>query len=253
MKLLQNALSSFRKVGLEKEPVGIKYCFFRPGGMEHMAEGKNLSFCEMVVEAQQAKTPFYFSKNNNEACVGKILLGMEDMEPFAHSGQIGSRLEIFQEPRANYIFYQHVPKIEKGVINYVAFSSLEEVTFEPDLILISATVEQAEVIMRAMSYSTGEIFTSMTTPVMGCAWAFIYPYKTGKVNYLIPEMVHGMKGRQLFPKNSILVSIPYQWIPTVIDNLSEMKIELTSHARKEQYLAEFEGTITELMERSKNP
>jgi len=62
---------------------------------------KNLSFCEMIYEVWQTDEPFYFSKENNETCVGKILLGMEDMAPFAESGQIGARLQIFQEPRAN--------------------------------------------------------------------------------------------------------------------------------------------------------
>ena len=53
----------------------------------------------MINETWQADEPFYFSKENNETCVGKILLGMEDMAPFAESGQIGERLQIFQEPR----------------------------------------------------------------------------------------------------------------------------------------------------------
>ena len=50
--------------------------------MEQLSIDKNLSFCEMLKEAQQRGTPFHFGKENNEACVGKILLGMEDMEPY---------------------------------------------------------------------------------------------------------------------------------------------------------------------------
>ena len=71
---------------------------------------KNLSFCEMLKESWDSQIPFYFSKDYNESSVGKILLGMADMEAFAESGQIGARLEIFQEPRANYNFYKYVPK-----------------------------------------------------------------------------------------------------------------------------------------------
>ena len=48
----------------------------------------------LLKEAQQTGNAFYFAKENSEACVGKILLGMEDMEPFAESGQIGDRLNI---------------------------------------------------------------------------------------------------------------------------------------------------------------
>ena len=42
----------------------------------------------MLREAQQAGAPFYFGKENNEACVGKILLGMEEMEPFLRGGEM---------------------------------------------------------------------------------------------------------------------------------------------------------------------
>ncbi len=253
MRPLKQDLSAFRRFEFPRPPVGVKFLFFRPEGIEQLAMDRNLSFCEMLTEAQQTGTPFYFSRENNEACVGKILLGMEEMEPFAESGQIGARLGIFQEPRANYIFYQYVPRFDKGNVNYVAFSPLDTLTFEPDVLVIAATPSQAEIVMRAMTYSTGELYTSTTTPVMGCAWLFIHPYQSGKVNYLIPEMIHGMKGRELFAEGTILISIPYQWIPIITQNLQEMEIHLPSHASKEQYLEEFGGIIGELVQEAEHP
>jgi uncharacterized protein (DUF169 family) len=59
---------------------------------------------------------------------------MKKMESFAESGQIGARLEIFQKPRANHAFYKHVPKFENGIVNYVAFSPLDKLTYEPDVL-----------------------------------------------------------------------------------------------------------------------
>jgi uncharacterized protein (DUF169 family) len=253
MRPLQTDLSIYSKLNFERPPVGVKFLFFKPEGIEQLAIDKNLSFCEMLKEAQKTATPFYFGKDNNEACVGKILLGMQDMEPFAESGQIGARLEIFQEPRANYIFYQYVPKLGRGIVNYVAFSPIDKLAFEPDLLIITATPSQAEIVMRAMSYSTGELYNSKTSPVMGCAWVYIYPYQSGKVNYIIPEMIHGMKGRELFPGGSILISIPYHWIAIITQNLQEMKWHLPSHTSKKQYLEEFGKIIGELVEESQKP
>jgi uncharacterized protein (DUF169 family) len=253
MRPLQTDLSIYSKFIFERPPIGVKFLFFRPEGMEQLAIDKNLSFCEMLKEAQITATPFYFGKENNESCVGKILLGMQDMEPFAESGQIGDRLGIFQESRANYIFYQYVPKFGKGTVNYVAFSPIDKLAFDPDLLIITATPSQAEIVMRAMTYSTGELYHSKTTPVMGCAWIYIYPYQSGKVNYIIPEMVHGMRGRELFSGGSILISIPYHWIPIITQNLKEMKWHLPSHTNKEQYFAEFGKIIGELVKESQNP
>jgi uncharacterized protein (DUF169 family) len=253
MRPLHTNLSIYNKFNFERPPVGVKFLFFKPEGMKPLPIDKNLSFCEMLVEAQKTSTPFYFGKEHNETCVGKILLGMQEMEPFAESGQIGARLEIFQEPRANYIFYQYVPKFNKNTVNYIAFAPIDKLAFERDLLIITATPSQAEIVMREMTYSTGELYNSKTTSVMGCAWIYIYPYQSGKVNYIIPEMVHGMKGRVLFPEGSLLISISYHWIPTITQNLQEMKWHLPSHTSKEQYLAEFGKIIGDLLKESQKP
>ncbi len=254
MRPLQTDFSIYNKLNLTTPPIGVKFLFFRPKGIEQLAMDKSLSFCEMLREAQTTKKPFYFSKDNNETCVGKILLGMDEMVPFAETGQIGARLDIFQEPRANYAFYKYVPKFPKGTVNYVAFSPLDQLTFEPDVVIFATPPGQAEIIMRSMTYSTGELYVSKTTPVMGCAWLYIYPFQNGKVNYLLPEMVHGLKGRELFSEETVLISVPYQWIPTMIQNLKEMKLHLPSHTGgKEQYLAEFGNILGELAKESENP
>jgi len=253
MRLLQTDLSVYARFKFQRPPLGIKFLFFKPEGISPLKQDKALSLCEMMVEAQQAGMPFYFEKSFNEACVGKILLGMQDMEGFAESGQIGEKLGIFQEARANYAFYQHVPKFPRGVVNYVAFSTLDQLTFEPDLLLVTADHSQAEIVMRSMTYSTGELYSSQTTPVMGCAWVFIYPFQSGKVNFIIPELVHGMKGRELFPKDAVLISIPYQWIPTMTRNLNEMQWHMPSHESKSRYLAEFGSILADLGEKARQP
>ncbi len=250
---LESDFSIYNKIGFEKPPVGIKFSFFKPEGIAPLPMDKNLSFCEMLKESQQTGTPFFFSKENNEACVGKFLLGMEGMAAFAESGQIGARLQIFQEPRANFAFYQHVPKFDAGIVNYVAFSPIDKLTFEPDVLVIAATPGQGEIVMRAMTYSTGELYTSRTTPVMGCAWSIIYPFISGNVNYIIPELVHGMKGRQLFNENEMIISIPYQWLTVMTQNLRKMKMHLSSHNSKEEYLEEFGQIMGDLVREAENP
>jgi uncharacterized protein (DUF169 family) len=242
MKPLTTDLSIYAKFNLERPPIGVKFLFFKPDQMKSLQSEKPLSLCEILVEAQNSSFPFYFDRQYAETCVGKILLGMQDMEPFAESGQIGERLQIFQEARANYAFYQHVPKFDKNIVNHVAFAPIDKLSFEPDLLIFTADHSQAEIIMRSMTYSTGELYNSRTTPVMGCAWIFIYPFQSGKVNFIIPELIHGMKGRELFPPNSVLISVPYHWIPTMTRNLEEMTWHLPSHESKSQYLEEF-GTI----------
>ncbi|MCJ7426716.1 MAG: DUF169 domain-containing protein [Dehalococcoidales bacterium] len=166
MRPLKSDLSIYKKFNFKNPPVAVKFLLSKPEGIKQL--DKALPFCEMLREAQRGGIPFYFSKEN-ESCVGKVVLGMDDMLPFVEGGLIGPRFGIYQEPRANNKIYQYIPKFDKGIVNYVAFSPLDKLPFEPDLLVLTATPSQAEIVLRAMSYSTGEIWETRATGVLGCA------------------------------------------------------------------------------------
>ncbi|MBA7691290.1 hypothetical protein ES703_99833 [subsurface metagenome] len=207
----------------------------------------------MIKEAQQRETPFYFAKEN-EDCVGKIVLGMEDMPLFVEAGQLGPKYEIYQDARANNKIYQYIPKFKRGIVNYVAYSPLDKLAFEPDLLILTATPSQAEIVLRAMSYSTGEIWETKGTPVLGCAWLYIYPYQSGKVNYMVTGMTFGMKAKEVFEEGWMLISIPYSWIPTITQNLQEIKWVLPAYTDgREQFLKREQRVFEEAAKESQNP
>jgi uncharacterized protein (DUF169 family) len=247
----QTDLSIFKKFKFKYPPVGMKFLFHKPEGIEQI--DKNLAFCEMVAEAQRRGTPFYFTKEN-ETCFGTLALGMVDMPPFAESGQIGLKLEIFEEPRANTRLYLELPKIPRGTVNYVVLSTLDKMPFEPDVLIIMATPSQAEIILRAMSYSTGELWETKKTGVLGCAWAFVYPYQSGKINYTVTGLSMGMKAHEAFPEGWVMISIPYNWLPTITQNLKKMKWVLPAYAAgREKFVKQKMSMMEELIRESQNP
>lgn len=217
--MLKVDMSIFSKLNLERVPVGIKFCYLKPEGFERLE--KKLKLCAMVGEAQRTGQPFYMDKEN-EACFGKKVLGMEGFPSYAESGQIGYELKVFQEPRANARLYFEAPLLRANTVNYVLFSPLDKLTFDPDLLMVTANVSQAELILRAMSYSTGEPWVSKHTFVLSCAWLYAYPYITGKVNYVVSGMTSGSKASKDPPEGQIIISIPYDWIPIIAKNLQEM-------------------------------
>jgi uncharacterized protein (DUF169 family) len=250
MQALKQDLSIFKKLDFKKPPVGVKFLPTRPEGIEQL--DKELSFCEMIKEAQERGNPFYFAKEN-ETCFGKALLGMEDLPAFAEGGQVGIALEIFQEARANSNLYQHLSLLPKGIVNYVAYATLDKLMFEPDLLILLANTSQAEIVLRAMCYSTGEIRESRTTGVLGCAWIYNYPYRSGKVNFTVTGLAFGMKAKEVFEEGWILISIPYNWIPVIAQNLKEMKWVLPSYTEgREQFLKREKTNIDELARQMEN-
>src|ERR1039457_6957754 len=98
MRPLQTDLSIYKKFNLERPPVGIKYLMHKPQGYQQL--DKSLAFCEMVKEAQQRGSPFYFAKEN-ENCAGTSALGMVELGAMAYSGLLGEKFKVFQEARVN--------------------------------------------------------------------------------------------------------------------------------------------------------
>jgi uncharacterized protein (DUF169 family) len=182
---------------------------------------KILDFCEMLVEAQNGNT-FYVTKKNF-TCVGPLILGMVDSDPVFESGRVGPELEIFKNARANRGIYRFLPKLARNTANYVAFSPLGKLSFEPDVLIVTAYPGQAEIILRANSYTTGNMWSAKGTPVAACAWLYIHPYVSGEMNLMMPRFSFGMTSRRLFPEGVLLVSIPKDLLPTIAKNLQDMK------------------------------
>lgn len=219
MSSVQQDLSIFNRFRFERKPVGVKFLRTRPHGMKRL--DKILDFCEMLVEAQNGNT-FYVTKKNF-TCVGPLILGMVDSDPVFESGRVGPELEIFKNARANRGIYRFLPKMAKNTANCVAFSPLEKLSFEPDVLIVAADPSQAEIILRANSYSTGNMWSAKGTPVAACAWVYIYPYVSGELNFMMPCFSFGMKSRRLFPEGVLLISIPRGLLPSIVKSLQDMK------------------------------
>jgi uncharacterized protein (DUF169 family) len=219
MGTVPRELAILEKFDFERPPVGVKFTAARPKGLER--PGKLLDFCEMLVEAQEGRA-FYVTREDF-TCIGPLLLGMVEADPIFESGRVGPKLGAFKDERANRRIYQHLPRLPKDSIKYVAFAPLDRLTFEPDLLIVMASVSQAEILNRARAYATGEMWTARGTPVAGCAWIYVYPYLHGDVNFTVTGFGFGMKARRLFPEGRILMTIPWDRLPGIVKSLEEME------------------------------
>jgi uncharacterized protein (DUF169 family) len=221
MSPVKRDLSVFNRFNFERPPVGVKFLFNRPEGIERL--GKDTNFCSMLKEAQFSQAPFYAEPGQQMCKAGAYVWGTESQKVF-ESGLFGVALKVFKDPRADIKIHQHVRRLDKNIVRYIAFSPLDKMPFDPDLLIVMTdSVSQAEIILRAMTYTTGEKISSKMTFVMGCAWIFAYPYLTGQVNYVISGMGSGIKANKVFPPGRQIISIPYNWLPTITRNLQDME------------------------------
>ena len=215
----KNDLAILDKFEFDVQPVGVKFLAKRPDMVERLDE--NMAFCEMLKRAQEGEA--FFADAENHTCeAGLYVLGQADApEPYV-SGEFGAGLKIFEAPRTASRLYLYIPKIGRGVVNYVAFSSLDKLPFEPDLLILLAKTNQTEVLLRAMSYRSAKMWSSKFSPAIGCAWIYIYPYLTGELNYTITGLGHGMKRRKLFAEGQQIISIPFDLLTSMLQTLQDM-------------------------------
>jgi len=228
-------LSVFEKFDFEYQPVGMKILLTKPCGYRLL--DKTLAFCEMVKEAQK-EGAFYTNKESHNCMMGPYLLGMIENDAIMESGHIGPKLGTHSDPRANRRVYDQMYRLTCGTVNYVLFAPLDQIDFQPDILIVVAKPAQAEVILRAKGFYDGSGWNAKGTTIGGCNYMFMYPYVTGELNMMVSGLHHGMRARNVYPEGLLFLSIPFNLLPGIIAALNEMVWDLPQYTwGKETHLA----------------
>jgi uncharacterized protein (DUF169 family) len=211
--------SILEKLRLEVAPVGIKYLSKLPQGSAKLDE--KIALCEMLKSAFHGYS-FYAAAKNHACEAGLYVLGQTELAKQYHSGEFGAELGVFRDKRAARRLYEYIPRMAKRAAKYIAFSPLAQMTCDPDIVIILADTTQAEILLRAMSYGTGNMWHSRYSSAIGCAWLFIYPYVNGEINFIPTGLGFGMRRRKLFPEGRQFISIPTNQLPYILRTLQEM-------------------------------
>jgi len=203
----------------ETTPIGIKLTVKRVEGIPRV--NKKMTLCEMIKWSQDGNV-FYPEIEDHTCDAGLYILGQKDVEIPYINGEYGTGLQLFESPRSASRLYQHIYKIDKGTVNYLSFAPLKKLTFEPDILLITANTPQAEIILRASSYVTGDMWVSKYTAALGCDWLLVYPYISGEINHTTTGLGFGMRRRHIFPEGLIMIAIPFDKIPSLLHTLRVM-------------------------------
>jgi uncharacterized protein (DUF169 family) len=219
MVLAKKDFAILDKFNFDIQPIGVKFLVKRPDTVERL--NKSMTLCEMLKKALEGNA-FYADADNHTCDAGLHVLGQTELSDTYINGEYGTGLQVFDSPRSGSRLYHHIYTINRGVVNYVVFSPLDKLTFEPDILIITANTSQAEILLRAMSYKTGKMWISRYTSAIGCSWLFAYPYLSGEMNYITTGLGFGMRRRKLFQEGRHFMSIPFDILPSLLQTLQDM-------------------------------
>jgi uncharacterized protein (DUF169 family) len=246
--LSENAKKLIEKLNLKYPCVAIKFCFEKPDAPHY--NGDKLAYCQYVNHAQTTGKEFYITAED-DACYGKMSLGMVDKPPVTASGQAGYDFGCYKTPSACRQLYQKLPVLEPHTVNYVRFCPVKECTFDPDLLFFVADLPQADIIMRATSYISGDLWESKSSPVISCAWMYAYPIISGKVNHITTGFYHGLKRRKIYQPGLRMIAVPFQKIDEFIAALGQMDWTLIAFKEDEESKAKLKGYMEHWQEMAK--
>ncbi len=210
----------FDKFEFARKPVGVKYSMDKPEGIA--PTDKLLALCEAFKEAQTSQ-PFYITEANIQC--GEQVAGFADYPPIMYSGQLGPMFAMFGSPGANRRIYDYVPHLPLHSAPYISHASIDKMTFDPDLLIFTADTRQAEIILRASSFSDGKMWHARGSTCLACAWIYAHPYLSGEMNYTISGLGFSMKARRVLPEGLFIITFPFDTIGPLIDNLKTMEWE----------------------------
>ena len=230
--LNENDSRLLAKLETKYPPIAIKFCLEKPADAEHY-DGNKLAFCQYLKYAQDSGKHFYITAED-DACYGKLSLGMEDLQPVTASGEAGKDFGCFDTQMPNRLLYKDLPMLPKGTIRYVEYAPAVTCQFKPDLLFFVVTTEESDVIMRATSYFSGDLWESKSSPVMSCTWMYAYPLVSKKVNHITTGLYHGLRRRKAYPAGLRMISIPFNKFPEFFRALDEMDWTLIAFREDEE-------------------
>ena len=214
-------LDLFEKLDFPQKPVAVSLLREKPEGVERLDE--KIRLCEMVRRARE-REPFYADPENHNCEAGLHVLGYGDPpQPFT-SGAFAYELKGYKSARAGSRPYHLNPMLCRNHNNFVAFSTLEKLSFEPDLLLLCTEGRSTQNVLRALLWSTGTILESRVTLSMECSWYIAYPYITGEINHFVGSVGYATHRGKVWEPGQIAVCIPYEKVPFLMENLREIPL-----------------------------
>ena len=209
------------RLGLEKSPVAIKFILREediPEGIKKIDE--NIRHCEMVQKASQGET-FYATAEEQMCKGGASAIGLMETPEKIKTGEFYQSLGRFSSLGSAKRTMESIPKIDP-MMKAIIYAPLEDVKFDPDVIVVISKPAQAMKLAQAMVYTRGgRVEASFSGIQSVCADAVAGPFVNNTANFTL-----GCSGSRQFAgikEDEVIVGMNGENIGCVVNALISMK------------------------------
>ncbi len=209
------------RLGLDKSPVAIKFVLREediPEGIKKIDE--NIRHCEMVQKAAQGET-FYATAEEQMCKGGSSAIGLIETPEKIKTGEFYQNLGRFSSLGSAKRTMESIPKIDP-MMKAIIYAPLEEVKFDPDVIVVIGNPAQALKLAQAMIYTRGGRVEASFSGIQSiCADAVAGPFINNTANITL-----GCSGSRQYAgikEDEVIVGMNGENIGCVVTALISMK------------------------------
>jgi Uncharacterized protein conserved in archaea len=208
------------KLSLDKSPVAIKFVLRDddiPEGIEKIDE--NIRHCEMVQKAAQGA--MFYATSEEQLCKGgATAIGLMETPEKIKTGEFYQSLGRFKSIGSAKRTMEEIPKIDP-MMKAIIYAPLENIKFDPDVVVVICKPVQAMILAQAMVYTRGgRVEASFSGIQSVCADAVAGPFTQNTANFTLgcsgsrkfadikdEEVIVGMNGENIGCVVTALVSM----------------------------------------------
>jgi uncharacterized protein (DUF169 family) len=226
-------------VGLEYEPVGIK--FYEKTPLNGIQKADDHRMCQLVMRARKGET-LVLTKEGISCPAAAAAIGFKPLPKNLQDGSMLQGYGIFRDKEAAVKVMEYMPRLEQGKYEAVVAKPLKDWEKNPDVIVIEDEVEKLMWIALAYLNEEGGRLNMSTSILQAvCVDSVVLPYKSQKINMSFG--CYGCRDATDAKPNEAILGIPFSKLDMIYENIKYLKSKAIDRSRAKQVYQAFSKRI----------
>ena len=241
-----NELKSISKtlketVGLEYEPVGIK--FYEKAPLNGIQKAEDHRMCQLVMRARKGEK-LMLTKERISCPAAAAALGFKPLPKNLQDGSMLQGYGIFRDKEAAVKVMEDMPRLEQDKYEAVVAKPLIDWEENPDVIVIEDEVEKLMWIALAYLNEEGGRLNMSTSILQAvCVDSVVLPFLSQRINMSFG--CYGCREATDSKPNEAILGIPFSKLEMTIENIRYLKAKAIDRSRAKQVYQAFSKRIEE--------
>ena len=239
----QNIAETLKQsVGLEYEPVGIK--FYEKTPQNGIQKAGDHRMCQLVMRARKGEK-LMLTKEGISCPAAAAALGFKPLPKNLQDGTMLEGYGIFRDKEAGIKVMNDMPRLEQDKYEAVVAKPLKDWNENPDVIVIEDEVEKLMwVALAYLNEKGGRLNMSTSILQAVCVDSVVLPFLSQRINMSFG--CYGCRDATDAKPNEAILGIPFSKLDMTIENIKYLKSKAIDRSRAKQVYQAFSKRVEDI-------